>query len=126
MVRTRVDSYAEWRRAFAVLAADDWFIWVEHRPSGLVFVYNTELWGDWLDVPEGDYMGESHPPDGPAVTRMIPFCWQYSPDPWRGVWSDELGRETDQQETRAGWDARRAEEAERMLEWALARAYADA
>jgi hypothetical protein len=42
------------------------------------------------------------------------------------VWSDELQRDTDEQETRAGWDARRAEEAERMLEWALARAYADA
>jgi hypothetical protein len=56
---------------------------------------------------------------------MIPFAWRYSPDPWR-VWSDELNRELDRQETRAEWDARRGAEADRMLEWALARAYADA
>jgi hypothetical protein len=122
-VSTRVDSFAEWSKRFAVLQADDWFIWVEHRPSGLVYAYNTELWEEWLDMPEGDFMGESNPPDGPAVARMIPFAWRYSPRPWR-VWSDELGCELDRQETRAEWDAREAEEAERMLEWALARAYA--
>ena len=122
---TRVDSFAAWRERFAVLQADDWFIWVEDRRTGLVWAYNTELWEEWLDGPPGDYMGESHPPDGPAVTRMIPFAWRYSPDPWR-VWSDELNRELDRQETRAEWDARAAAEAERMLEWALARAYADA
>ena len=65
---------------------------------------------------------ESHPADGPAVTRMIPFCWLYSPDPWP-VWSDELCHETSEQETRAGWDARRAQEAEETLAWAIARAY---
>lgn len=122
-IGTGADSYAQWRERFAVLSADDWFIWVEDRTTRLVWAYNTELWEEWLDMPEGDYMGESHPADGPAVTRMIPFCWRYSPDPWR-VWSDELQRETHEQETRAGWDARRAEEGQRMLEWALARAYA--
>ena len=119
-------NYAEWRRAFAVLSADDWFIWVEHRASGLVYVYNTELWEEWLDVPAGDFMGESHPADGPAVTRMIPFAWHYSPDPWR-VWSDELQRETDAHSSiLSASSARRASQPARVSCWALARAYADA
>jgi len=124
MVSTRVDSFAEWRAAFTVLLAEDWFIWVEHRPSGLVYGYNTELWPEWLDVPRGDYMGESSPADGPAVARMIPFAWRHSPRPWP-VWDDERQCETDEQETRAGWDARTARENEGMLDRVLARAYAD-
>jgi hypothetical protein len=121
-VNTRVDSFAAWRERFAVLMADDWFLWVEDRLTGLVWSYNTELWEEWLDVPGGDFMGESNPPDGPAVARMIPFAWRYSPEPWR-VWDEERQCEGREQETRAAWDTRRAEEGARMLEWALARAY---
>jgi len=118
------DSFAAWRERFAVLQADDWFLWVEDRVTGLVWAYNTELWEEWLDVPPGDDTGESNPPDGPAVARMIPFAWRYSPEPWP-VWDTGRQCDGDRQETRAEWDARRAEEGARMLEWALARAYGD-
>lgn len=53
-----------------VLLAEDWFIYVVREADNLVFVYNTELWYEWLDVPEGA-----------TVAAMIPFAHDHTPSP---------------------------------------------
>lgn len=53
-----------------VVLADDWFIWVVDESTGLVWNYVTELWPEWLDVPEGA-----------PITAMIPHAHNYRPRP---------------------------------------------
>ena len=76
-----------------ILLCEDWGIWFDR--GGLIWCYITELWPEWLDVPE------TEPADAPAVTRMLPFIRNH-----RGEERPERTFEPNSREqmTRQEWD----------------------
>lgn len=62
-------------RDLRVFLADDWFLWAEDS-DGRVWMFNTELWPEWLETVDGvpDHGGYE-----PPVLAMIQFAHSHSP-----------------------------------------------
>ena len=61
-----------------VVLAEDWFIYAVDPKTNLMFVFNTEMWHEWGNIPNA--LGEDPSKPQPTVEAMIPYARRYAPE----------------------------------------------
>jgi hypothetical protein len=62
-----------------VVLAEDWFIYVTDETTEHMWVYNTEMWYEWGEIPNA--FGEDTTKPQPTVEAMIPYAKGHTPKP---------------------------------------------
>ncbi len=62
-----------------VALAEDWFIYVTDELTEHMWVYNTEMWQEWGEIPNA--FGEDLTKPQPGVDVMIPYAKAHTPQP---------------------------------------------
>jgi len=62
-----------------VVLAEDWFIYVTDETTEHMWVYNTEMWYEWGEIPNA--FGEDTTKPQPTVEAMIPYAKGHTPQP---------------------------------------------
>lgn len=62
-----------------VVLAEDWFIYVTDETTEHMWVYNTEMWYEWGEIPNA--FGEDTTKPQPTVEAMIPYAKGHTPEP---------------------------------------------
>src|SRR5208282_4584357 len=62
-----------------VVLAEDWFIYVMDETTEHMWVYNTEMWYEWGEIPNA--FGEDTTKPQPTVDVMIPYAKGHTPEP---------------------------------------------